>query len=72
MWSKFDKKGKGFISHEDLESIINLLIEDESEMLLDARIQMMEGELKKSTFDEQTYLFNLHKTQYLSGNVLMR
>jgi hypothetical protein len=26
MWAKYDKKGKGFISHEELEKIIDLLI----------------------------------------------
>ena len=44
-------KGKGFIKHDDLEQIIDLLIHEESELLLDSRIQMMEGELKKSTFE---------------------
>ena len=50
-WAKFDKKGKGFIKHNQLEQIIDTLIDAESELLLDARIQMMEGELKKSTFE---------------------
>ena len=51
IWSKFDKKAKGFISHDELEKIIDLLIYEESELLVDARIQMMEGELDKYTFE---------------------
>ena len=30
-------------------------------MLFDARVEMMEGEMDQSEFDNQTYLFNLHK-----------
>tara|TARA_B110001450_G_C17556841_1_gene455028 strand:+ start:43 stop:555 length:513 start_codon:yes stop_codon:yes gene_type:complete len=72
IWSKYDKKGKGFISHDQLECIIDNLIQEESELLLDARIQMTEGDLDKYTFENNTYLFNLSKNQYLSGNVLLR
>ena len=32
----------------------------------------MEGEMENSEFENQIYLFNLHKNQYLSGNVLLR
>ena len=33
---------------------------------------MMEGEMDQSEFDNQTYLFNLHKNQFLSGSVLLK
>jgi len=51
IWSQFDKKAKGFISHNELEKIIDLLIYEESELLLNARIEMAEGELDKYTFE---------------------
>ena len=41
-------------------------------MLYDARMEMMEGEMEQSEFDNQTYLFNLHKNQFLSGSVLLK
>ena len=41
-------------------------------MLYDARMEMMEGEMDQSEFDNQTYLFNLHKNQFLSGSVLLK
>jgi len=41
-------------------------------MLYDARVEMMEGEMDQSEFDNQTYLFNLHKNQFLSGSVLLK
>ena len=41
-------------------------------MLFDARVEMMEGEMDQSEFDNQTYLFNLHKNQFLSGSVLLK
>lgn len=72
IWSEFDKKGKGFIKYNELEQVMNRLISEESQMLFDARVKMMEGEMEKSEFENQTYLFNLHKSQYLSGNVLLR
>jgi len=50
-WAKFDQKGKGFIKYTELELIIDSLIYEEAELLLNAKIQMMEGELKKSLFE---------------------
>ena len=41
-------------------------------MLYDARMEMMEGEMEQSEFDNKTYLFNLHKNQFLSGSVLLK
>jgi len=35
-------------------------------------MEMMEGEMDQSEFDNQTYLFNLHKNQFLSGSVLLK
>lgn len=48
------------------------MIELESQMLFEARQEMMEGEMDQSEFDNQTYLFNLHKNQFLSGSVLLK
>ena len=38
IWAEVDKRGKGFIKYSDLEKIIDRLIQEESELLLDARI----------------------------------
>jgi hypothetical protein len=48
------------------------LVEEEAKMLFDARVELLEGELDQSEFDEQNYLFNLHKNMFLSGTILMK
>ena len=32
----------------------------------------MEGDLEQSEFDNANYMFNLHKNNFLSGNVLLK
>jgi len=41
-------------------------------MLYEARCELMEGDLEQSEFDNANYLFNLHKNNFLSGNVLLK
>ena len=72
IWSEFDKKGKCFIKYHELEQVINRLILEESQSLYDARMEMMEGEMDQSEFDNQNYMFNLHKNEFLSGSVLLK
>jgi hypothetical protein len=71
-WAEFDPKGTYLIPLEDLRPLIKRIIEQEAQMIIEARKKVSEGELENFDMQNMIFMFELYKNDYLSGLSLIK
>lgn len=65
IWVKFDERGKGFINVRKFPALLEKILEEEFDQLYDVNNEFKSGEIDQDEFQNQIFMFNLHKDEDL-------
>jgi Ca2+-binding EF-hand superfamily protein len=65
IWVKFDERGKGFINVKKFPALLEKILEEEFDQLYDVNNEFKSGEIDQDEFQNQIFMFNLHKDEDL-------